>query len=218
MHLRPSNWVIRVCFAPLFRGNRTPFGGDTGVWKLAFLTFFALWRPFSRKQVVRISPNWYIWQISISALTCQEKLKIVSSEVGRKCEKPRNMGFGAVWGSPPYGAHTPIWPVRVIALMALRKTVFILGESAPIWGRYGVLKFSKLLSLSPVWQNRYRKLDVSSRFTDRKCSGRLSICGAPPRLRTCRVSRSSRYSGHDGRVRCMLLRDTTVSFTCPQKT
>ena len=29
------------------------------------------------------------------------------SEVSRKCEKPRNLRFGAVWGSPPYGAHTP---------------------------------------------------------------------------------------------------------------
>jgi len=29
----------------------------------------------------------------------------------------------------------------IIALGSLIKTVFVLGESAPIWGRYGHLKF-----------------------------------------------------------------------------
>jgi len=29
------------------------------------------------------------------------------SEVGQKCEKPQNWGFGAVWGTPTYGAHIP---------------------------------------------------------------------------------------------------------------
>jgi len=71
--------------------------------------------------------------------------------------------FG-VWGSlgiihlwdPP-----PIWPVEVVALWALRKknNFFILGESAPIWGSYGVLKFPKLLFLSRLRQSRYRKLE-----------------------------------------------------------
>ena len=38
---------------------------------------------------------------------CQEKSNILSLEVSRKCEKPQKLGFGAVWGSPPYGAQTP---------------------------------------------------------------------------------------------------------------
>ena len=28
-------------------------------------------------------------------------------EVSRKCEKPWNLGFGAVWGWPTYGTHSP---------------------------------------------------------------------------------------------------------------
>jgi len=56
----------------LFHGNRPPFGGDMGVWKLAFL---ALWRRFSRTHVIRISPNFYRWQTTTTALTQQKKTR-----------------------------------------------------------------------------------------------------------------------------------------------
>ena len=45
----------------------------------------------------------------------------------------------------PLARHIPpIWPLPVIALGALRKMVFVPGESAPIYWRYGSLKFSEL--------------------------------------------------------------------------
>jgi len=53
------------------------------------------------------------------------------------------------WGPVTFGenplrdAGAPIWPVHVIALEDLRKTVFVPWESAPIWGRYGGLKIGQ---------------------------------------------------------------------------
>ena len=39
------------------------------------------------------------------------------------------------------GVPCPIWPLHLVALGTLRKTNLRWGESPPIWGRYGGLKF-----------------------------------------------------------------------------
>ena len=68
----------------------------------------------------------------------QEKSKIVSSEVGQKCEKPRNWGLGSVWGSPPYGAHTPDLTSPSYSPSGSEKNSFYSGGIGPhlgeIWG------------------------------------------------------------------------------------
>ena len=53
-----------------------------------------------------------------------------------------DFGVRAVFGVRPLmGVPCPIWPLHVVALGALRKTNLSWGESPPIWGRYGGLKF-----------------------------------------------------------------------------
>ena len=93
-------------------------------------------------------------------------------------------GLGQFGELPLTGPTSPIWPVQVIALAALRKTVFIRRESTPIWGRYGILKFSILLLLS-----RYDGITAScrrhvDRCTKRPLNGCLSICHQIPDARS----------------------------------
>jgi len=61
-------------------------------------------------------------------------------------KKPSKFGVCGSWGPTP-----TIWLTQVIALVALREIVFILGQSPPIWRRYGVLKFSKVLFMVALW-------------------------------------------------------------------
>jgi len=165
-----------------------------GVWKLAFLTFFGTLASISRKLVVRLSPNFYNWQTTISALMSQEKSKIVSSEVSQKCEKPRNLGFGAVWGCPPYGAHTPDLTNPSYSPMGPEKNTFYSGAIGPHLGEIWNFEFFNITVFEPsLAESCYCAVDGVERCgwcavsTYRPAVQWSSVCGARPRLRTRRV-------------------------------
>jgi len=105
--------------------------------------------PFSRKLVVRISPNFHSFHATISAVRCQEKSKIVLSEVGQKCEKPRNLGFGALWGSPPYGAITPDLTGPSYSPVAPEKNSFYSGGIGPQLGEMWGFEIFKITVFEP---------------------------------------------------------------------
>jgi len=148
------------------------------VWKLAFLTFFGTLASISQKLVVRISPNFYSWHITISALMCKEKSKIVLSEVGQKCEKPRNWGFGGVWGSPPYGAHTPDLTNPSYSPMGPEKNTFYSGGIGPHLGEILNFEIFNITLFEPILAKSLHKtrndIKLQIRYTDRKCKGRPS--------------------------------------------
>jgi len=60
----------------------------------------------------------------------------------------RNLGGGALlvhfWGLPPFGARIPHLTHASYSSGDPEKIAFCLGKSAPIWGRYGGLKFGFL--------------------------------------------------------------------------
>ena len=64
--------------------------------------------------------------------------------------------------------------MRLIALATLRKMVFVWGESAPIWGRYGGLNFGFLayfgLLLPGTMSSDFRLLDCVRQLTILKTS------------------------------------------------
>jgi len=139
---------------------------------LAFLTFFGTLAPFSRKLLVRISPNFYHW----SKMQITSKLGVWGS-----------LGISHLRGPHPDltgPSYSPGGP---------EKNSFYsegidphLGE---IWNFeiFKITVFEPILAMS-LQRTRYdTNFHVPSRRTDRMYSGRPSICGAPPRLRTRRV-------------------------------
>ena len=110
------------------------------------------------------------------------------------------MGFGALWGSPPNGAHTPDLTRPSYSPGGPEKNSFYSGAIDPhlgeIWNFeiFDITVFEPILAMSLQRTRNVINLHVPSRRAGRKCSGRLSICCAPPRLRTRRVLRSIHHN------------------------